>query len=136
MALAASCISVSRSTACFRNRLFTSGWRRPYPWLVACAERFADTLSSRLGERLQPHDVLFDAPPVKREVEFQVDIYFAKEGCYRPFGEVSPVVRTLALEQFDDYVKRVRIFVHPRISAACRAISDLPRLLHQTIDAL
>ena len=25
------------------------------------------------------------------------------------------MVRTLAREQFDDYVKRVRIFVHPRL---------------------
>ena len=27
------------------------------------------------------------------------------------------MVRTLAREQFDDYVKRVRIFVHPRLVA-------------------
>ena len=39
---------------------------------------------------------------------------------YRRLGDISPVVRTLAQEQFDDYVKRVRIFVHPRVAAEAR----------------
>ena len=55
-------------------------------------------------------------------MEFDVEVYFAKDNRYRRLGEVSPVVRTLAKEQFDDYVKRVRIFGHPRIA------SDLRRL--------
>ena len=107
--------------------------RRPYPWLAACAEQFAMVASSALGRVLAPHEVLFDAPPVTREVQFNVDIHFAKENRYRPLGEVSPVIRTLATEQFDDYVKRVRVFVHPRIVADLRAIHNLPDLLDQAI---
>jgi hypothetical protein len=62
-----------------------------------------------------------------------VDIHFPKENCYRPLGEVSPVIRTLATEQFDDYVKRVRIFAHPRVAADLRALSNLPELLDRAI---
>jgi hypothetical protein len=43
------------------------------------------------------------------------------------------VIRTLATEQFDDYVKRVRIFAHPRIAAELRALANLPELLDQAI---
>jgi hypothetical protein len=107
--------------------------RRPYPWLAACAERFAAILSTSLGRVVAPHEVLFDAPPVTREVQFDVDIHFPKENCYRPLGEVSPVIRTLATEQFDDYVKRVRIFAHPRVAADLRALSNLPELLDRAI---
>ncbi|MCY2992984.1 MAG: HD domain-containing protein, partial [Planctomycetota bacterium] len=90
--------------------------RRPYTWLVACAEEFANQLSRRVGRRVGATEVLFDAPPVKLEVEINVEIYFHKEDCYRHLGDVSPVVQTLARQQFDDYVKRVRIFVHPRLA--------------------
>jgi HD superfamily phosphohydrolase len=108
--------------------------RRPYPWLAACAEQFAAIVSSALGRIVAPHEVIFDAPPVAREVEIDVDIYFPKEGRYRPLGEVSPVVRTLAQEQFDDYVKRVRIFVHPRILSDLRDLSRIVDLVEQAID--
>ena len=39
---------------------------------------------------------------------------FPKTESYRSLRDVSPVVEALALTQFDDYVKRVRIFIHPR----------------------
>ncbi len=60
--------------------------RRPYPWLVACAERFAAIVSTPLGRVVAPHELLFDAPPVTREVQFDVEIHFPKEDRYRPFG--------------------------------------------------
>jgi HD superfamily phosphohydrolase len=107
--------------------------RRPYPWLAACAEQFAATVSTALGRVVAPHEILFDAPPITREVQFNVDIHFPKEHRYRPLGEVSPVIRTLATEQFDDYVKRVRIFAHPRIVADLRAIPDLSEMLEEAI---
>jgi HD superfamily phosphohydrolase len=108
--------------------------RRPYPSLVACAEQFAALASAAIGEPIAPHEILFDAPPVEREVEFNVEIYFAKERCYRRLGEVSPVVRTLAREQFDDYVKRVRIFSHPRIAAAIGGLKNFAELLTVAIE--
>jgi uncharacterized protein len=107
--------------------------RRPYPWLAACAERFATIVSGALGRVVAPHEILFDAPPVAREVQFDVQIHFPKENRYRPLGEVSPVIRTLATEQFDDYVKRVRLFGHPRIIEDLRALGNLPELLDRAI---
>lgn len=108
--------------------------RRPYPWLAACAEQFAALASTALGRVVAPHEILVDAPPLQREVQFDVEIYFPKEGRYRPLGEVSPVVRTLAREQFDDYVKRVRIFAHPRIAPALAGFTRLSDLVHEAVD--
>ncbi len=107
--------------------------RRPYPWLAACGERFAAIVSAVLGRIVAPHEILFDSPPVALEVQFDVQIHFPKENRWRPLGEVSPVVRTLATEQFDDYVKRVRIFAHPRIIADLRRLDNLPELLDEAI---
>jgi hypothetical protein len=107
---------------------------RPYPWLAECAGHFADLAGLALGRDLTPHDVLFDAPPAHREVEFNVDVYYPKTDRYRRLDEVSPVVRALAQEQFDDYVKRVRIFADPDIAENLRDRSDLAQLVGQAID--
>jgi HD superfamily phosphohydrolase len=115
-------------------RLYERLARRPYPWLAACAERFAQLVSTALGRIVAPDEILFDAPPVEREVEIAIDVYFPKEGIYRPLGEVSPVVRTLARTQFDDYVKRVRIFAHPRVIDHLRGLKNLGELVAAAID--
>lgn len=107
--------------------------RRPYPWLVACAEHFAALASKAVGRVIAPHEVIFDAPPVQREVEVAVDVYSPKEDCYRPLSEVSPVIRTLAKEQFDDFVKRVRLFVHPRLSQRLRDAKGLAELVEEAV---
>jgi HD superfamily phosphohydrolase len=107
--------------------------RRPYPWLVRCAEQFAAVASTALSRVIAPHEILFDAPPQGLEVEFQLDIFFSKEGVYRKLGDISPVVRALAERQFDDYVKRVRLFAHPRIASDLRELGKLPDLLDQAI---
>jgi HD superfamily phosphohydrolase len=108
--------------------------RRPYADLVNFSERIAAGLSKALGEKVAPHEVLVDAPPAKLEVDFDIEVYFAKQHVFRRLGDISPVVRTLAQEQVDDYVKRVRIFVHPRIAAA-RKLPNLAEKLAATIDA-
>ena len=87
---------------------------RKFGELVAISESLAGQASRAWGIEVQPTEILVDAPPPHREVEFAVDIYFPKTETYRSLREVSPVVEALALTQFDDYVKRVRIFVHPR----------------------
>jgi HD superfamily phosphohydrolase len=112
-----------------RPELFERLARRPYPWLVGCAEGFAALAADALGQPVEPHEILFDAPPTQREVEFNVEVYFPKEDRYRRLGDISPVVRTLAREQFDDYVKRVRIFAHPRLAEPLRGLSTLPELV-------
>jgi HD superfamily phosphohydrolase len=99
--------------------------RRPFDFLVQCGARLATDLGREIGQELSAADILIDAPPGNREVEFQVDIFFPKENVYRPLREVSPVVRALAGTQFDDYVKRVRIFAHPRCARQLAAIDDL-----------
>jgi len=108
--------------------------RRPYPWLAACAEQFAGLASTALGRVVAPHEILFDAPPVGREVQFDVEVYYAKENRHRPFGDVSPVVKTLAQQQFDDYVKRVRIFAHPRVIDDLRGLANLSELVVGAIE--
>jgi HD superfamily phosphohydrolase len=108
--------------------------RRPYVWLVRCAERFAAIASSALGRVVAPHEILFDAPPVKLEVEFQIEVWFPKERCYRQLGDVSPVVKTLARQQFDDYVKRVRVFAHQRVAGELRTLPNLPELMAEAAD--
>ena len=108
--------------------------RQPYSFLATLSERFAAAASRRLGRPIAPHEVLFDAPPQHREVEFNVEICFPKENVYRPLGEVSPVVHTLATKQFDDYVKRVRIFVAPRVIEDVRR-GGLDELLEESLGA-
>jgi uncharacterized protein len=107
--------------------------RRPYAWLAACSDALADELSQQISRRIAPHEILFDAPPLKREVEFSVDIHFAKEQTYRALGDVSPVVKTLAQSQFDDYVKRVRLFVHPRLADDLKGHPGLDAAFDQTL---
>ncbi len=108
--------------------------RRPYPWLTACAAQFAALVSAALGRVVAPHEILFDAPPIEREVEFHVEVFFPKARRYRTLSEVSPVVRTLAKEQFDDYVKRVRVFATPRVARDLIDRADLGELLERAVD--
>ncbi len=116
-----------------RRDLYDQLSHRPYPWLAACAEQFAALASTALGRVVAPHEVLFDAPPVGREVEFNIEVYFPKQRHYRTLGEVSPMIRALAREQFDDYVKRVRIFAHPRVAVELRELSNVSSLVDQAI---
>jgi HD superfamily phosphohydrolase len=118
----------------FQNRArYQQLARKPYPWLVACAENLAAAASQHTRCDIAPHHVLIDAPPVELEVEFDIDIYFANEDCYRRLGDVSPVVKTLALHQFDDFVKRVRVFVAPAIRDQLHA-TDIDPLLDEAIE--
>lgn len=108
--------------------------RQPFAYLVVCAENLADLLSTHLSMPVAPHEVLCDAPPVKREVQFDVQVHFPKEPCYREFGAVSPVVKTLAMQQFDDYVKQVRIFIHPRLVPRVAKLSDPAALVSEAVE--
>ena len=119
----------------FQEReLYQALARKPFPWLVCCAENFAEIASRELKLTISPEEVLFDAPPPELEVEFQIDVHFGKENCFRPLGDISPVVRTLAREQFDDYVKRVRLFVHPRLAELLRRKRELPQLIAEAVE--
>ena len=95
--------------------LYRSLAQRPYSELTEIGERLAATISKQTGINLSPDDVLIDAPPAKLEVQFNIDIFNARSESWCPLGEVSPMVHTLAKKQFDDYVKRVRVFCKPDV---------------------
>jgi hypothetical protein len=106
---------------------------RPYAETAAIAQRLAAGLADRLEVTIAPHDILVDAPPAEREVEFRLRV---KERAGRGGGsrwhwleDLSPVVRSLAREQFDDLVKRVRVFAAPHVAARIAACDDLPRIV-------
>ncbi len=98
---------------------------QPFEQVLTAAERFRVALPFVIG----PTDVLIDAPPVQKEVEFRVDILFPKQGTYRPLGDVSPVVSALARSQFDDDVKRVRVFASATVADQLKVLPDLQERL-------
>ena len=63
-------------------------------------------------------------------------MFFAKREKYLNLADVSPVVRALAQEQFDDYVKKVRFFVDPMICDQLRGVDNLIGLIEEALDEL
>ena len=107
---------------------------RPYSATVEIAARLADLLSRATASRIDPHAVLIDAPPAEREVEFRLQVRERPptgQGPpeWRPLADLSPVVRSLAHEQFDNLVKRVRIFATADVAASVASVPDLDRLV-------
>ena len=113
--------------------LYTRLAGRPYEELQAISDRLVRKIKTILPVKLQSNDILIDSPPVDREVEFRIDVHESTSDKYRPLSEVSPVVRALAREQFDDYVKRVRIFVHPGVAAEVRRLAELNEYLAEVL---
>ncbi len=91
---------------------------RPYVALQELTGALITAVTRSTGTPLGPTDLLIDAPPVHREIEFRVDIFSPKENIYRSLSDVSPVVAALAKTQFDDYVKRVRVFAAPGVAVS------------------
>jgi HD superfamily phosphohydrolase len=105
---------------------------KPYSYLCEISGRIE---SSVLGGSNQLHRlrVLIDAPPVEREIEIKIDVFFVKEKRYKPLEEISPVVRAMAREQFDDYAKRVRIFAHPEIAPILKKDETIIKILEREV---
>ena len=112
--------------------------RKPYALLVRYAAEFASRLGSETGDFIGSTDILIDAPPIHREVEFNIPIYYPRQKHYRRLDEVSPVVAALARTQFDDFVKRVRIFANPRCATSLRDIPDqqFGQILRSAVEAV
>ena len=106
---------------------------RPYADSVAVSARLAEALSRRLGMLVEPHAVLIDAPPAEREVEFRIQVRerkpHARGLAWRRLEDLSPVVRSLAREQFDDLVKRARIFCAPEMVDAISGCTELETIV-------
>lgn len=108
---------------------------RRYDDMVAVSSRLAARLSPHIGRAIDPHLLLVDAPPVEREVEFRLQVRErpdrgnAATPRWRRLEDASPVVRSLAHEQFDNLVKRVRIFAEPDVAAAIAHCDGLEAML-------
>ena len=89
---------------------------RPFNEIVALSNQLVAAVNSERRLDLNPMQLLIDAPPPHREIEFEIDVFFPKRDIFRPLREVSPVVDTLAARQFDDWVKRVRVFTAPQFT--------------------
>ena len=89
--------------------------QQPYDSLVELGGQIASELSSVTGLTIHTDQIIIDAPPVGLEVQFEVDLLNQKTVVYRSLKELSPVVKALATRQFDDFVKQVRVFVHPTV---------------------
>ena len=94
-------------------QLYQKVAHQPYQWLHQTGELLAKALSDDLAEPIRTDELLIDSPPIGLEVQFKVAISDGRD--FRGLEEVSPVVRALAQRQFDDFVKKVRVFVHPRL---------------------
>ena len=106
---------------------------RGYAEMVEVSARLAATLSRRFGRPVAAATLIVDAPPAAREVEFRLQVRDGAAGPeadrWRDLASLSPVVRSLAHEQFDDLVKRVRVFAEPDDAKAIAGCGDLDRLL-------
>lgn len=105
-----------REYSVFKNEdLYRRLRQLAYPELVACSNRLVVALQNEGVTGLTPVDVLIDAPPVHREVEFKVDIFYSDDQEFRPLRDVSPIVASMSNTAFDDCVKRVRICISERL---------------------
>ena len=102
-----------------------------YPAMARVSARLAETLSARLGRPIAAATLIVDAPPAAREVEFRLQVRepAAAGHAWRNLADLSPVVRSLAHEQFDNLVKRVRVFAPPDEAEAIAGCPDLESLL-------
>ena len=103
--------------------------RQPYSQLLGLSGRVAELLSQQVGRSISPAEILIDAPPMELEVQFDVDVLNAKKGSYLPMAQLSPVVHSLAKVQFDDFVKQVRLFVHPQLAPNLKSIDAEPIIM-------
>jgi HD superfamily phosphohydrolase len=104
--------------------------RRPYADIVKIARRLSASLSHSSGCNIGPNDLLIDSPPMKLEVQFDLRVRL-RDGSFRPLSDLSPVVQSLATRQFDDLVKRVRVFVAPHLHNPLRKV-DIPASLRES----
>ncbi|MEY3173065.1 MAG: hypothetical protein RLZZ436_978 [Planctomycetota bacterium] len=94
--------------------------QKSFSALAGCAEHLCGAIGQKLGRPVGRLDLLIDAPPLHREVEFRVDVWSAADRRFRPLREISPIVDSMARTQFDDCVKKVRIFATAELRSELR----------------
>ncbi len=116
-----------------REPLYRLLRQKSYPELAECSSRLTDKIGRLTGRQLNRLDVLIDAPPQHREVEFRVDVYSTDDRRYRPLREVSPIVDSMAKTQFDDCVKKVRIFATEEVRDALPDGFSLDEMVEEVV---
>jgi uncharacterized protein len=89
------------------------------PDLRETAGKLSEEISKRICVACCPFDLLIDAPPASLDVQFRMEVLL-RNGRFRPLGDISPMVQALATQQFDETVKRVRIFASPSLATKIR----------------
>ncbi|MBX3421251.1 MAG: HD domain-containing protein [Pirellulaceae bacterium] len=108
---------------------------RPFEELVACSQRLSQRLSRHLNIGIGSDQLLIDAPPSKLEIQFRLNVQTGNQT--QPLADLSPVVHTLATEQFDKHVKQVRIFVAPDVRDKLQiSPTELTELLLESASAI
>ncbi len=106
---------------------------RSYLDMTTVSARLAELVSRHLGRRISAETLIVDAPPAEREVEFRIQVRERPPAQAQPnwrwLEDLSPVVRSLAREQFDSLVKRVRVFAPADDTAHLACCPDLENLL-------
>ena len=100
-----------------------NAWERIYhldrPALTALCAELATELGALSGLELRPWEVLVDTPPRDKDRLETIDVISRVGG--RPHAEpldaISRIVQGVATD-FVKVVKRIRVFVHPRVRAA------------------
>jgi HD superfamily phosphohydrolase len=114
--------------------------QKTFTQVAGCAELLCRELQQKLGRPIGRLDVLIDAPPLHREVEFRVDVRISGDRRFRPLREISPIVDSMARTQFDDCVKKVRLFATEELRETLRStlpagwVEDLLREVLQSVD--
>ena len=116
-----------------QEKLYRTLRQKSFAQLTECSSNLSVAIGDAIGRKVDRLDVLIDAPPQHREVEFRVDIYSASERRYRPLRDVSPIVDSMARTQFDDCVKKVRIFARAEIRDALPEGFDLNTLVENVL---
>ncbi len=94
-------------------QVFNAIAHKPYPRILEIGQKLVRCLADQTGDAVKLDEILIDAPPPGLEVQFQVEV--KDETTQASLENLSPVVEALATQQFDHFVKRVRVFIHPRL---------------------
>jgi HD superfamily phosphohydrolase len=105
-----------------------------YKNLVHVSNGFVQRLAKKTGTIIKPNDILIDAPPREREIEFNLQVCCRgqlneRELHWRSLEEMSPVTQSLAQLQFDHLVKQVRIFGSDEAVSAIQHATGLEDIL-------
>ena len=105
-----------------------------YKNLVHVSNGFVQRLAKKTGTIIKSNDILIDAPPREREIEFNLQVCCRgqlneRKLHWRSLVEMSPVTQSLAQLQFDHLVKQVRIFGSDEAVSAIQHATGLEDIL-------